>query len=442
MCRAFFFPVVGGLLVVNHGFAEEPLGIHNTWSVCDVVEPRADEENLAPIGLELIQQRRVLLEQKLELGMDGHEVSSPKTPPVVLISVWINDIDSVSSSRNEWHGDVVATIRYNESAFADAKPKLHVYNGHITAITEYRKQTVNGVVSETTRMRVKMTMKGDFDIFPFDKQSLEIQFILEGFSSLEAIFQKDPDGENGIHTIDSQTGRRFNEAQFRIIGWEMKVESRKSSGVPYYKSHAQMTVVAGRFLPYYFLTCGALPSLPTMFAVASFHLPIDKGYRHTITFVAFLALFVHLKQTMSYIPPGVWCWVMTELTFFCAIITVAITGNFCSAILVKYHVPLANRHDHILMYLVPLEVSIGETLLLVFQRQHFLVGFCIMMPIILLNHGLLAVLFLVEARKKDDTDLSPVMKVVSLSFVWGPIAARTTESKPKSKSKSESSDKT
>merc|ERR1719161_1411708 len=167
---------------------------------CAVCHMMADEVDLPPVWLELIQQRKVVHNQKLDLGKQSQAVTpllktnqtlnemlvSPRSqtkpthplavtrnnkpalgtkisnfPRVVLMSAFVNDIDSVTSSKNSWHGDVIVTIRYNASDFPNKKPDLYVYNGKTMAITEYRKSTENGIVSETTRMKVVMTMKGD-----------------------------------------------------------------------------------------------------------------------------------------------------------------------------------------------------------------------------------------------------------------------------------------
>lgn len=133
----------------------------------------------------------------------------------------------MKSNSGQWDGDVIVTIRYKESDFPGDKPKLLVSNGKQTAITEYRKHAENGMVSETTRMKVAMTFEGRFDLFPFDTQELDIDFTLNGLSNDEAVFEQDPEGETGIHAIEEETGRRFKEAQFRIVGWEIKIKPKK-----------------------------------------------------------------------------------------------------------------------------------------------------------------------------------------------------------------------
>lgn len=162
-----------------------------------------------------------------------------------------------------------------------------------------------------------------------------------------------------------------------------------------------------------------------MFAVGAFHLPISPIVpRVMISFVAFLTIFVHLKSVMGYVPAGVWCWVMTELTFFCAVLSVAIMGNICSAILLPHHTSLADRHDVLLKYAIPIEVVIGEALLLIFKEHHFLIGMYIMIPLVVVYHALVSILFRFHASKQEVREIPMILNLISLSFLLGPIPPR------------------
>lgn len=349
--------------------------------------------------------------------------TSIRRPAVVQVSIYLDNIESVVSSLNQWTGDVIVTIRYQESDFPDGKdPKLMIYNGKTDAVTEDIRSVSNGVVTYTKSERVLMTFDGDFDIFPFDTQDFELQYILEGLTKEDAVFEDDPQGESGVHEFVARMGRRFTAAQFRVVDWALKIVKSETDGMSYSKSVASLSVRAKRYLPYYTLTCIALPLLPTLFAVAAFHLQLTPMMpRVMISFVAFLTLFVHLKQTMEYLPTGAWCWVMTELTFFCFILSVAITANIGSSVFGQHHLPLAKRHDSIQRWVLKLELLGGELLLLVFPNQHFMIAMYIVAPITLFYHGIVLVLFWIEAKCRKEEKVWALTDLFALSFIVGAI---------------------
>lgn len=349
--------------------------------------------------------------------------TSIRRPAVVQVSIYLDNIESVVSSLNQWTGDVIATIRYQESDFPDGKdPKLMIYNGKTDAVTEDIRSVSNGVVTYTKSERVLMTFDGDFDIFPFDTQDFELQYILEGLTKEDAVFEDDPQGESGVHEFVARMGRRFTAAQFRVVDWALKIVKSETDGMSYSKSVASLSVRAKRYLPYYTLTCIALPLLPTLFAVAAFHLQLTPMMpRVMISFVAFLTLFVHLKQTMEYLPTGAWCWVMTELTFFCFILSVAITANIGSAVFGQHHLPLAKRHDSIQRWVLKLELLGGELLLLVFPNQHFMIAMYIVAPVTIFYHGMVLVLFWIEAKCRKEEKVWALTDLFALSFIMGSI---------------------
>lgn len=346
------------------------------------------------------------------------------TPAAVLISIFINNIDSIDSSVNEWIGDVIVRIRYQESDFpGDKHPVLMIHNGKTDAITEKRRRVTNGIVSETSRMKVMMTFDGNFDTFPFDTQDFELHYILEGLTTEQAVFVKDTEGESGVHDFVPRMGRRFTAAQFRVQEWDLKCESKKESkNQPYFKSHATMRVTAKRYLPYYAMYCIALPLLPTLFAISAFHLPVnDLMPRVTMSFVAFITLFVHLQQTMECLPTGVWCWVMTEVTFFCFVLTIAIAANIGSAVCAQHHMPLARRHDRIQVWVLKIELLVGMILLLMYRHRHFAILQYIMVPLAVVYHGLVCIAF-VPNMQRDEVGF--FANFMGLSYFFGPIPAR------------------
>jgi len=56
-----------------------------------------------------------------------------------------------------------------------------------------------------------------------------------------------------------------------------------------------------------------------------------------------------------------------------------------------------NISDRIMNRILPLELLVGEGLLVVFQKRHFLIGMKILIPIIVIFHGLLDILVIAEA---------------------------------------------
>merc|ERR1719375_661964 len=108
-----------------------------------------------------------------------------------------------------------------------------------------------------------------------------------------------------------------------------------------------------------------------------------------ISFTSFLTTFVHLKQVMSLVPKGTWCWLFSELCFMLTVLSATILMNLVSAVVAIDCAGLAKRHDNLLRIMLPVHWVLGWILLFSFKAWHVEI-FGIYSFMVLVYHSLAA----------------------------------------------------
>lgn len=324
---------------------------------------------------------------------------APALVPQIPIALFMENVDSINGRTGSWRADLLINYQFNAAQFP-VEPVMEIVNGQASAINELRHRAdANNVTVVTERLFMNLYFEGDYHLFPFDTQHLKIDVCAKGFSVNGAILVRHPTLPNGIRPINPATGRHFKAAQFRVDDWKMIIESHRTAGVPYEKSRAQLSISVHRWTPYYMLTCLVLPGLAMCFAKAAFQLPISPIMpRVMISFISFLAIFVHLKQMMSLVPPGAWCWLFTYLIFFITLLGVIILTNIFNSVLFGICPKAAERHDAFLRWMLPVEFVVGTAILYFGRQYHIWLGFGLVIPAIAIGHVVYAFVVKREAR--------------------------------------------
>jgi hypothetical protein len=234
----------------------------------------------------------------------------------VKLALYLNNIDDINPRMNLFIAEIIVVCRYRQKDFPRGSP-VALENGKVDWRNELRQENDGmGNVTETEHLYVRISFDGRYDQFPFDQQNIQVSFILQGLTSSEA--QIVPWREySGIRPADPKQYEHFKTSQYFVPHWNFTVLDHQEYGMPYAKSRAQLSLVIGRALPYYMLVCSLIPTMAILFAILAFCLPITLIVpRVTVSFTSFLAMFVHVKQMTMMVPDGVWCWLMTDLTFF------------------------------------------------------------------------------------------------------------------------------
>lgn len=324
-------------------------------------------------------------EPKPERGGSFDEV------PTVELALFLNNLDVVSTKTSTWMGDVVVRSRYREADFKDrSNPNqtisIELLDGRVQYRNEVRHWEENGTTTKMEHLYLSTHFHGDYDTFPFDSQELIIAVQLQGFSIEEARLIE-WNGECGVRSRDNMTGRNFHTQQFYLKDWFFTVVPFKEHGFPYWKSRAELHVVIARIKAAYLLTCIFIPSFAICFALGAFFLPLAMIVpRMAMSFTSFLAIFVHMKQMSSLVPEGVWCWLLTDMVFYCAVLCALISANISSARSHKDAPRIAERVDALARSLLPGELALGQLLLLSFRSHHRLIG-SLMVTIVLGTHA-------------------------------------------------------
>merc|ERR1719324_1473630 len=102
------------------------------------------------------------------------------------------------------------------------------------------------------------------------------------------------------------------------------------------------------------------------------------------------------------VPPGIWCWLFSELVFLMMCMLISLLANIASAWMNKKHEKLAHHHDRVLRVLLPVELCVGMLLILLFKEHHALIIFGFMIPIVGIFHLIQIIHFCRLTSNMDD----------------------------------------